>query len=478
MEFSEKLINLRRREGMSQEQLADRLGVTRQSVSKWESGAVMPELVKLIALSEMFGVSVDYLVKDWLEEPAEEDWETASARLEQKVDDLTRSINGHIYRYDSKTRILGLPLVSVRIGFVRRHRMSRDDVARGVIAIGNAAIGVVSLGIISIGLISFGAIAVGLLALGIVSLGLGAFGVAALGYLAFGVSAIGVYAGGVCAAGTDIAVGVAAASANTAVGCDARRAPCASVGRRPEQGGSRGFSAGTPPRSLETAAALPGSSRREPSIEQTARIPLYGECVLRHIERLLVQDFPPDEVKGGVLALVPQLEEDGLQQGGGVGMDQQPLVLAPQKKLVGVAGVEIRAPVYLAGGQPVAEHFSHVFFRHLHADDALAVGAVIGPEFKMVPVAALVVHPGGAVAEFLPLGVVGAVVTLEVLHARPEFHRGVFGQVVGQPLPVQAQTKAVFPHQRPVAVHGFQMAPEVQGASPRIKRSQNGIGGA
>lgn len=221
MEFSEKLINLRRREGMSQEQLADRLGVTRQSVSKWESGAVMPELVKLIALSEMFGVSVDYLVKDWLEEPAEENWETASARLEQKVDDLTRSINGHIYRYDSKTRILGLPLVSVRIGFVRRHRMSRDDVARGVIAIGNAAIGVVSLGIISIGLISFGAIAVGLLALGIVSLGLGAFGVAALGYLAFGVSAIGVYAGGVCAAGTDIAVGVAAASANTAVGCDA-----------------------------------------------------------------------------------------------------------------------------------------------------------------------------------------------------------------------------------------------------------------
>ncbi|MUU12757.1 MAG: XRE family transcriptional regulator [Oscillibacter sp.] len=55
--------------GMSQEQLADRLGVTRQSVSKWEGGTAMPELVKLISLSELFGVSVDYLVKDWMEEP-------------------------------------------------------------------------------------------------------------------------------------------------------------------------------------------------------------------------------------------------------------------------------------------------------------------------------------------------------------------------------------------------------------------------
>ena len=48
---------------MSQEQLADRLGITRQSVSKWESGAALPELAKLITLSEMFQVSIDYLVK-------------------------------------------------------------------------------------------------------------------------------------------------------------------------------------------------------------------------------------------------------------------------------------------------------------------------------------------------------------------------------------------------------------------------------
>lgn len=226
MGFSEKLMMLRRREGMSQEQLADRLGVTRQSVSKWESGAAQPELVKLIALSEMFGVSVDYLVKDYIEEAeaAADDSRISAqqaARLEQKMDDLTRCVKGTVYAYDSKIRIFGLPLVSVRVGLIRRHRMSREDVARGIIAIGNAAIGVVSLGIVSIGLFSFGCLALGLLALGIVAMGPLALGVAALGYFAFGVSAIGFYAGGVSAVGSDIAVGVAAASRNAAVGCDA-----------------------------------------------------------------------------------------------------------------------------------------------------------------------------------------------------------------------------------------------------------------
>lgn len=75
MEFSQKLADLRRREGFSQEQLADRLGVTRQSVSKWEGGAAMPDIGKLISLSELFDVSVDYLVKDYLEDlPGSRRW--------------------------------------------------------------------------------------------------------------------------------------------------------------------------------------------------------------------------------------------------------------------------------------------------------------------------------------------------------------------------------------------------------------------
>lgn len=224
MEFSKKLTQLRRCEGLSQEQLADRLGVTRQSVSKWEGGAAMPELAKLVALSELFGVSVDYLIKDHLEEPETagkggEDPDRAE-RLERKVDELTRYVKGWVYCYDSRTRIFGLPLVSVRIGFVRGGKLTWDNVAKGVFAIGNCAVGAVAVGAVGVGLISFGVLAVGLLALGIVAAGLGAFGVAALGVLALGVSAVGVYAGGVAASGAEAAVGVVAAG-KTAVGQEA-----------------------------------------------------------------------------------------------------------------------------------------------------------------------------------------------------------------------------------------------------------------
>ena len=222
MEFSEKLTALRRQAGLSQEQLADRLGVTRQSVSKWEGGAAFPEVVKLIALSELFGVSVDYLVKDDLEEPEQRtETEGDTARLEQKVDDLARYVRGSFYAYDSQTRIFGLPLVSVRVGFARGQRLRWENVAKGVFAIGNTAIGVVSLGLVSVGLLSFGCIALGLLALGVIAMGALSLGVVALGAVAFGVCAMGSYAGGVCAVGSRIAVGVAAAAGETAIGCDA-----------------------------------------------------------------------------------------------------------------------------------------------------------------------------------------------------------------------------------------------------------------
>ena len=180
MTFSEKLTGLRRKSGMSQEQLADRLGVTRQSVSKWEGGTAMPELVKLISLSELFGVSVDYLVKDWMEEPdnpyggSGEISSKQADRLEKKVDELTNYVKGRVYHYDSKTRIFGLPLVSIRFGFVRNGKLSMDNTAKGIIAIGNCAIGVVAIGIVGVGLFTFGVLAMGMLSLGIVAGGLAA----------------------------------------------------------------------------------------------------------------------------------------------------------------------------------------------------------------------------------------------------------------------------------------------------------------
>lgn len=219
MEFSEKLAALRRREGLSQERLADRLGVTRQSVSKWEGGGAMPELEKLVALSDLFGVSVDYLVKDAIEEPEPPASPAGGSaeKLAEQMEEFSRMFRG--YRWDSRIRIWGVPLVSVR--FCRYGRPAPADVAKGIIAIGNIAVGVVSLGLMSVGLISIGVTCAGVLALGALAFGLAALGPVAIGLLAFGPVAIGLwYAGGVTAVGGRIAVGIAALG-DTAVGCDA-----------------------------------------------------------------------------------------------------------------------------------------------------------------------------------------------------------------------------------------------------------------
>lgn len=64
MVFSRKLQILRKNKGLTQETLADVLGVSRQAVAKWEAGQVYPDIANLIAISELMNVSVDYLVKD------------------------------------------------------------------------------------------------------------------------------------------------------------------------------------------------------------------------------------------------------------------------------------------------------------------------------------------------------------------------------------------------------------------------------
>ena len=68
MIFADKLIQLRKKSGWSQEELAGQMNVTRQSVSKWEGAQSIPDLEKMIRLSELFGVSLDYLLKDNIEE--------------------------------------------------------------------------------------------------------------------------------------------------------------------------------------------------------------------------------------------------------------------------------------------------------------------------------------------------------------------------------------------------------------------------
>ncbi len=70
MILAEKILKLRKESGMSQEELAEKLNVSRQSVSKWESAAAYPELDKILELAKLFGVTTDYLLKDDAEQPA------------------------------------------------------------------------------------------------------------------------------------------------------------------------------------------------------------------------------------------------------------------------------------------------------------------------------------------------------------------------------------------------------------------------
>lgn len=68
MILADKIIEERKKNGWSQEELANKLGVSRQAVSKWESSGSIPDLQRILLMSELFGVTTDYLLKDEIEE--------------------------------------------------------------------------------------------------------------------------------------------------------------------------------------------------------------------------------------------------------------------------------------------------------------------------------------------------------------------------------------------------------------------------
>lgn len=76
MILADKLIDLRKKNGWSQEELAEKMEVSRQSISKWEGAQSVPDMARIVRLSELFGVSTDYLLKDEMEK---EDGEEAMA---------------------------------------------------------------------------------------------------------------------------------------------------------------------------------------------------------------------------------------------------------------------------------------------------------------------------------------------------------------------------------------------------------------
>ena len=92
MTFSEKLIRLRKREGVSQEELAAYLEVSRQAVSRWEQGTALPDAGNLLKLRQRFGVSVDWLLEDAKSWEAQADRPVAPAASEEAVPKVRKSV--------------------------------------------------------------------------------------------------------------------------------------------------------------------------------------------------------------------------------------------------------------------------------------------------------------------------------------------------------------------------------------------------
>ena len=105
MEFQQRLYDLRKKAGLSQEGLADLLGVTRQAVQKWEAGTSRPDMDNLAALARYFNVTLDYLVTG--EEPP------APAAQTTIVNNYYQRWR---YEYKSQRTLFGLPLVHIRLG--------------------------------------------------------------------------------------------------------------------------------------------------------------------------------------------------------------------------------------------------------------------------------------------------------------------------------------------------------------------------
>ena len=125
MTTGEKISRLRKENNYTQEQLAERMGVSRQSVSKWESNIAYPETEKLIQLSEIFGCTLDYLLKE----------DSLEQQTKNQENDFWQEAVDKFMNFDKKSKrtVCGLPLWHI----------SKN--AKGIIAVGFKAKGIISL---------------------------------------------------------------------------------------------------------------------------------------------------------------------------------------------------------------------------------------------------------------------------------------------------------------------------------------------
>lgn len=263
MTLGEKIYSLRVKNGLSQEAFGEKLGVSRQSVSKWETDQSVPELDKIVMISELFTVTTDYLLKESVAEPAFGQWKgttaaegsgqwngastaaggagqqngastaaggsgqwTKASGAEQASDlwgetsDTEQDAyecrgravvkRGFSYEYKSKRSWRGMPLVHVNIGFGRSAKgvIAIGLAAKGIVAIGLAGLGVITLAPVGIGLLlSAGVVAIGGIALGDFAIGVVAIGAFCVGLFSMGALAVGQFSFGAIAIGQQVAVG-------------------------------------------------------------------------------------------------------------------------------------------------------------------------------------------------------------------------------------------------------------------------------
>ncbi len=207
-----RLARLRRAHNITQEGLAEVLGVSRQAVSKWESDLTYPETDKLLRLARLYGCTVDYLLTGRDRSEAESATEAEESPTPNDVDRarITWMRCPRYFEYKSRRTIGGLPLVHINIGRGRRATgvFAIGLMARGIVSLGLASVGVVSIGLASVGLISLGVFSLGLLlAIGSVAVGAIALGAIAVGLLAIGALSVGVVSVGALAVGACLSVG-------------------------------------------------------------------------------------------------------------------------------------------------------------------------------------------------------------------------------------------------------------------------------
>ena len=211
MTLGEKLSKLRKEYNYTQEQLADILGVSRQSISKWESDIAYPETDKLVKMGKLFECSMDYL----LNEDISEKQGLQPTEKESTWDRFRIQLNKCIYERKSKKMIFGMPLYHVgrnahgffAIGLKARGVFSFGLMSRGVFSVGLLSLGVISIGLLSLGLISAGVFSAGFLAVGSIALGLFAAGAISVGLISFGALSVGCFSTGALAIGKYAAIG-------------------------------------------------------------------------------------------------------------------------------------------------------------------------------------------------------------------------------------------------------------------------------